>query len=133
MPSFFDTNTLLYFAARDADKGDRIDSLLLQGGWISVQVLNEAARVMIGKWRYDWKAVHTVLVQFRTLLRVTDLDIETYALGLQVAQRYRIAIFDSMIVAAALHCGCDTLYSEDMHHGLIINDRLTITNPFAAP
>jgi predicted nucleic acid-binding protein len=36
-----------------------------------------------------------------------------------------------MIVAAAQLAGCSTLYSEDMHHGLVI-DRLTIRNPYAA-
>ena len=32
-----------------------------------------------------------------------------------------------MIVATA---GCDTLYSEDMHHGLRIERQLTIIDPF---
>jgi predicted nucleic acid-binding protein len=33
--------------------------------------------------------------------------------------------------AAALHAGCDTLYSEDMHHGLLLEGRLRVVNPFA--
>jgi predicted nucleic acid-binding protein len=36
-----------------------------------------------------------------------------------------------MIVAAALLAGCDTLYTEDMHPGLVIENRLRIVNPFA--
>jgi predicted nucleic acid-binding protein len=35
-----------------------------------------------------------------------------------------------MIVAAALRADCDTLWSEDMHNGLIIENRLRILNPF---
>lgn len=35
-----------------------------------------------------------------------------------------------MIVAAALLAGCDTLVSEDMQDGLVIDDRLRIVNPF---
>jgi predicted nucleic acid-binding protein len=35
-----------------------------------------------------------------------------------------------MIVAAALLAGCDVLYSEDMHDGLVIEERLRIVNPF---
>jgi len=35
-----------------------------------------------------------------------------------------------LIVATALDAGCDTLYSEDMQHGQIIDNRLTIINPF---
>jgi predicted nucleic acid-binding protein len=36
-----------------------------------------------------------------------------------------------MIAAAAVIAGCDILYSEDMHHGLVINGRVRIVNPFA--
>ena len=36
-----------------------------------------------------------------------------------------------MIVAAALEAGCDTLYSEDMHHGLVVDGRLSVVNSFA--
>lgn len=56
---------------------------------------------------------------------------DTHLLGIEVAKRYRLQLFDSMIVAAALLAGSETLYSEDMHNGLVIEDRLTILNPFA--
>ena len=130
MPHFFDTNTLLHFASREVDKADRISDLLERGGWISVQVLNEATRVLRHKWNYGWEPVHQVLAEFRSLLQIVSLDIETHSLGLALAERYKIAVFDSMIVAAALRCQCDTLYSEDMHHGLVVDGRLTIVNPY---
>jgi predicted nucleic acid-binding protein len=38
-------------------------------------------------------------------------------------------VFDAMIVASALHAGCDTLLSEDMQHGMKFA-RLRIVNPF---
>jgi predicted nucleic acid-binding protein len=50
--------------------------------------------------------------------------------GLALAERYGISIYDAMIVAAALRADCDTLWSEDMHNGLIIENRLRILNPF---
>ncbi len=37
---------------------------------------------------------------------------------------------DSLIVAAALDAGCDTLYSEDMQHSQVVEDRLRLVNPF---
>ena len=37
-----------------------------------------------------------------------------------------------MIVASALLAGADTLYSEDMNDGLLVEDRLRIRNPFRA-
>ena len=50
----------------------------------------------------------------------------------KAARRYKIAFYDAAIVAAALLADCDTLWSEDMHDGLVIDGRLTIRNPFAA-
>ena len=34
--------------------------------------------------------------------------------------------------AAALHAGCDTLWSEDMQHGMEFDEGLRIVNPFRA-
>lgn len=47
-----------------------------------------------------------------------------------IAERYQLSFYDALIVAAALAAGCDTLFSEDMHDGLVIEGRLTIRNPF---
>lgn len=50
--------------------------------------------------------------------------------GLRIAERYKLAIYDSMIVAAALAAGCDRLWSEDLQHGLVIDAPLEVANPF---
>jgi predicted nucleic acid-binding protein len=39
-------------------------------------------------------------------------------------------VYDAMIVAAAILGGCETLYSEDMQDGLLIDNQLRICNPF---
>jgi predicted nucleic acid-binding protein len=39
-------------------------------------------------------------------------------------------VFDGLVVAAALEAGCATLWSEDMQDGLVVDERLTIRNPF---
>jgi predicted nucleic acid-binding protein len=39
---------------------------------------------------------------------------------------------DAMIAASALHADCDTLWSEDMQDGIVLDDRLRIVNPFRA-
>ncbi|MDP2752225.1 MAG: hypothetical protein Q8O31_06435 [Rhodocyclaceae bacterium] len=37
----------------------------------------------------------------------------------------------SLIVATALEAGCATLYTEDLHHGQVIEGQMTVTNPFS--
>jgi predicted nucleic acid-binding protein len=56
--------------------------------------------------------------------------VETHAEGLRIAQRYGLSVYDAMIVGAALLAGCDVLFSEDMQHGLHVDRRLRIVNPF---
>ena len=45
-------------------------------------------------------------------------------------RKYDFQIFDSIIVASALHAGCDVLFSEDMQHEQLIEGQMKIVNPF---
>ena len=129
--AFFDTNVVVYALSRDANKAARSEALLAAGGVVSVQVLNEVSRVARGKMRKEWPDVHEILTGIRAKCAVVPITVEVHELGLACAEKYQLNIFDSMLVAAAPLLGCTTLYSEDMHHGLVI-DRLTITNPYRA-
>ena len=128
--SFFDSNVLLYLASEDAAKADRAEELIRSGGMISVQVLNEIANVARRKMRFSWARTRDLLSQIRQLMPVVPVTLEIHETGLAIAERYGLSIYDGMIAAAALASGCDTLWSEDMHDGLVINDRLTVANPF---
>jgi len=128
--SFFDTNVVMYLASGDPTKADRTESLIAGGGIISVQVLNEVANVARRKMRLSWEQTHSFLSTVRALLPVEPLTIETHETGLVLAERYRLSTYDSMIAAAALLADCDTLWSEDMQNGMLIDTRLRIANPF---
>jgi len=128
--SFFDSNILLYIAGADDAKADRAEALIAEGGTISVQVLNEIANVARRKMLFDWDEIQTLLGSIRGLLDVVPLTIEIHESGVALARRFKLSTYDAMIVAAALDAGCTTLWSEDMQHGLLINDRVRIRNPF---
>jgi hypothetical protein len=70
-----------------------------------------------------------ILTTIRGICAVAALDIKTHELGLEIAERYRFSIYDSLTVAAVLQAGCSTLYSEDLQHGQTI-DKLMIRSPF---
>lgn len=128
---FFDTNVVLYLLSANAAKADRAEELLALGGTISVQVLSEFVAVASRKLRMTLIEVREVLAQIRAVCAVEPITIETHERALHVAQRYRLAICDALIVSAALLSGCKTLHSEDMQDGQVIERRLTIRNPFA--
>lgn len=128
--SFFDTNVLIYVASADRAKADRAESLISSGGTISVQVLNEIANVARRKMGMSWPETRAFLSIMRGLLPVQAITIEVHETGLELAERYRLSVYDAMIASAALHADCDTLWSEDMQDGMSIEGRLRIANPF---
>lgn len=128
--SFFDTNVLLYAASGDRVKADQAEKIIGGGGTISVQVLNELASVARRKMQMSWRDTHRFLSTLRELLTVHPITIEVHESGLALAERYNLSLYDAMIVASALHAGCDTLWSEDMQHGMAIDERLRIADPF---
>lgn len=128
--SFFDTNTLLYVASQDTAKAERAEDLIRIGGVISVQVLNEMANVARRKMRLDWDEIRVLLGNFRDVLQVNAMTLEIHNAGLAVAERYKLSIYDAMIVASALDAGCRTLWSEDMQHGQVIDNQMHVLNPF---
>jgi len=131
--SFFDTKVLLYVASGDPAKADRAEELVHAGGTISVQVLNEITNVARRKMGFSWTETRAFLSMIRGLLPVRPLTIDTHETGLALAERYGLSTWDAMIAASALHADCDTLWSEDMQHGVALDDRLRIVNPFRAP
>jgi predicted nucleic acid-binding protein len=128
--SFLDTNILVYLASSDAAKADRAEATIAAGGAISVQVLNELANVARRKMRMSWADTHAFLDMLRSLLTVHPLTLETHETGLALAERYGLSTYDAMITASAILAGCDTLWSEDMQHGIALKEGLRIVNPF---
>jgi predicted nucleic acid-binding protein len=131
--SFVDTNILLYIASGDAMKAERAETIVGEGGAISVQVLNELTNVARRRMAMSWLEIHAFLSPLRRLLAVHAVTIETHDTGLALAERYGFSTWDAMIVASALHADSDTLWSEDMQHGMVVENRLRIANPFHAP
>lgn len=128
--AFFDTNVLLYLVSADPAKAERAEELLTQPGIVSVQVLNEFAAVASRKLKKSWPEIREFLGQIRALCPVEPVTVQTHEMGLAVAEKYGYGIHDSMIIAAALLAGCTTLFSEDMQHSHVIENTLSIVNPF---
>ena len=127
---FFDTNILLYLLSGDDAKADAAEALVGEGGHLSVQVLNEFASVATRKLDMTHAEVRDVLAPIRAICHVHALTEVTHELGVHLAERYRLSIYDGMIAAAALDADCTTLFSEDMQDGLLIERSLRIRNPF---
>lgn len=127
---FLDTNILVYAFTKDDSRTQVATALLAVGGVISVQVLNEFVSVARRKLQMSWMEVNEALPAIRILCGTPlPLTVAMHESALVLAEGRGFAIYDALIVAAALQAGCTVLHSEDMQHGQVI-DGLLIHNPF---
>lgn len=61
---------------------------------------------------------------------IAAVTLDMTELAMLIGERHQISHWDSLIVAAALATGCDTLYSEDLQDGQVFEGPLTVRNPF---
>ena len=127
---FLDTNVLLYLLSADPAKADVAEELLSKGGIISVQVLSEFTSVCSRKLKMSYGEIREILTTIKMVLDVRDLTQTTHETALDIAERYGYSFYDSMILSAAIDAGCVLIYTEDLHSGQHIQDRLLIVNPF---
>jgi predicted nucleic acid-binding protein len=127
---FFDTNLLLYLFSAIPEKADKAEELLAEGGFASVQVLNEFASVARRKMHMSYAEISESLQTLMSCLQVMPMTIETHRLGISIAERYGFSVYDSMIVASAMEAGCDQLLTEDLQHSQCIGESLQVINPF---
>ncbi len=58
-------------------------------------------------------------------------DLALFESAWSLIDRHGFSWWDALIVAAALRQECTLLLSEDLQHNLVVDNRLTIINPFA--
>jgi predicted nucleic acid-binding protein len=129
--AFLDSNILVYAFTTDHRAIDA-RQLLQNSPIISVQSLNEFTNVARRKFGKDWKWLAEALATIRVFCpSILSMTLKTHTEALRIAERYNFAVFDSLIIASALEGDCDILWSEDVQHGMVIDGRLRIVNPFA--
>ena len=128
---FLDTNILIYAVAKNDPRATKAEALLASGGMISVQSLNEFVSVARRKMGMPWREVKESVNLFCILCPdPVPISVDTHKAAMVIAEKYGYGIYDALVAAAALEAGCETLYSEDLQDGQVINRRLTIRNPF---
>jgi predicted nucleic acid-binding protein len=126
---FVDTNIVVY-AFEPGEKSERALAAL-SGATISVQVLNEFANVCLRKLLYSRSTLEFRISDIRSqVISIAPVIEDTHDLARKIVFRYKLGFYDSVLLASALLADCDTFYSEDLHPGLVIEDQLTIRNPF---
>ena len=136
---FLDTNIFVYtFDANAPVKARKAVRLVRAAidtgnGIVSYQVVQEFFNVALRRFAQPMgvtEAEQYLITVFRPLLAIHSSP-ALYVEAMRIAGKYRLAWYDSIVVASALECHCDTLYSEDFQHGREF-EGLRIENPFDA-
>lgn len=132
---FVDTNIWLYSLVKTHEEDARHEAavVFLEGierPVISTQVINEATHNLIKKAKIAEPELRLLIGDWYQDCEVKAGDESQCLLASALREAYALSYWDSLIIASALSVGCTTLYTEDMQHGQVINNTLTICNPF---
>lgn len=134
---FLDTNILIYsFDETAASKAFEASQLIYDGiesgrGAISYQVAQEFCNFATRRAPQPMPPgdAEAFLERVCRPLLAVESSLALFRRALQMHQRFQLAWYDSLIVAAAQEAGCGTLYSEDFQHGQRF-DGVIVQNPF---
>jgi len=129
---FIDTNLLIYSISTDYAKSAKVEQVFRKplNFYVSTQIINEFVHTCYRKNLLSAADVKRVVEEFLLFFELVVIEENTIRSALELKQRYGYSWYDSLVIAAALENECSTLLSEDLQHGQIIDDRLTILNPF---
>ena len=129
---FIDTNILVYLVKDNTEKSEKIATQIpdKQGSIISMQVVNEFCNVASKKLKFSYDNISFCINRFVDNFTVADVKISTIREALKIKEKYKYSYYDSVIIASALQNNCSILYTEDMQHNQLIENKLTIINPF---
>jgi predicted nucleic acid-binding protein len=84
------------------------------------------------KFRRTFRETQDFILSVSPLVSVRPVTFDVSLQGLRLAERYQLSVWDAVIVASALEAGVEVLWTEDLHHGLIVDGSLRVANPFVA-
>ncbi len=128
--SFLDTNILVYAFTKDA-RAVTAQQLMGSPFVLSTQGLNEFANVARKKLKHPLEQIEEAIEALSKLAStIVPMDQQMTIAALKLVRRYNFAFYDALMVAAALKASCTRYYSEDLQDGLMVEDKLTVINPF---
>ena len=134
---YCDTNIFVYMHDDKEREKREISNLLYKSllqtgnGRISVQVISEWRNTMIKKFSHF--VSNDVRRKFIRILEVLKPLAITPAIILkadELCDSYSFSPYDAIHVQSALEQNCQYFLSEDMQDGLVVQETLTIRNPY---
>ncbi|MFK5969621.1 MAG: PIN domain-containing protein [Candidatus Marithrix sp.] len=97
---------------------------------MGTQVLGECFNVLTRKTTKILEEVTEIIEDISSIVEISGIDKSLVIKAIAVHVRCKYSYYDSLIIAVALKNNCTILYTEDLQNGQVINEKLTIINPF---
>ncbi len=88
------------------------------------------SNTLFRKFKLNADEVRETVLELNDNFPIVNFNLQTQLKGIELKGKYKLQFYDSMILATALENGCNIVFSEDMQHNQVIENRLTIINPF---
>lgn len=132
-----DSNIWLYILlpGQDAEKAKIANKLVRSRRTnivVSTQIVNEVVNGIIKNAVMNEAEIRELIRRFYVRYTVKAITEFIQLNASQLREKYSLSHWDSLIVSVALQSGAAQMYSEDMQNGLVVENQLTIVNPFAS-
>lgn len=129
---FLDSNVLVYLFSEGEPKKRQqaADAIAAPDCYTGTNNINETMTVLRKKYRKSFGDLNIAVETLEELMTIVPVEPRIVRPALRIMDRYGFSYYDSLVVALALKTDCSRLYTEDLHHGQVIDGTLTITNIF---
>ena len=132
--AFFDTNIFIYLYAENEREKQTVCKEAINKAdecITSTQILNEISNVLMKKWQMPVDSIKTI---HRDIIQISDevvyIKEDTIDKAVDLHYKYGFSYYDCLMLSSALESNCQTIFTEDMSDGQVIENTLTIVNPF---
>ena len=130
---FLDTNIIIYCYSNSEIEKQTICRELFENHEelnISKQVINEITNILFKKFKLSSSEIKNTIEQISNIVFTCDFNFDTQIKAIELKDKYNLQYYDALIIATALENHCNIIFSEDMQHNQVIENKLTIINPF---
>jgi len=131
---FMDTNLWVYLYAKSPQTKSQQVKQIVKDNFrnivVSTQVLGELYHVLTRKGFQTKEEAKEIIIKTIATFPVSEISTLNVVKALDIHHQYQYSYWDSLLIATALLNSFPLLYSEEMQHNQLIENKVRIINPF---
>ena len=88
------------------------------------------SNVFLKKYKIPSESVIYNINFIKELVELGSVDYSDIVSAIKIREKYSLSYYDSLMVQTAINSDCSILYSEDLSHNQLFENKLKVINPF---